>query len=199
MIRLVDLTLAELVVPADPDALPDSGVDAGVLPRDMVDHLKVAKVFPVAPTVMGAKLPLRVVGGGRCVWAAAAVGWDGPIRCVVRGAAAPGLRTITLHEAWVDGPADLVHSAAFEGQLTEEMHADVVARMTALADRMSAAGIKGFSRVCDVRWARPDLLHLVTPNGAADAATLGRELWALFSGLADDGVALRAWDGRRLL
>ncbi|MER6142551.1 hypothetical protein ABT174_21355 [Streptomyces sparsogenes] len=199
MTRLIDVELADLIIPPDPHGLPDTGVDAGVLPRDMADHLRAAKVFPVAPTVRGPRLPMPVIGGGRCVWAAAQAGWDRPIQCVLLGATPPGFTTTALGDAPRNGPAQLVHSASFEGELSAAMRQEVIARMRQLAARMARAGLKGFSRVDDFRWPRPDLLHLSAPSGAGNVPVLGRELWALFDGLASDGIVLRAWDGRRFL
>jgi hypothetical protein len=198
-VLLADLPLADLQVPTDPEAVPATGVDAGVLPADMVDHLRVATVFPVAPTVTGGRPPLRVVGGGRCVWAAQRAGWAYPIRCVLRGPAPPGVPTLPLADARaVPAPAELVHSAAFHEVLDAAQQARVEGEVRALAERMAAAGVTGFSRVSQLRWARPDLLHFAAPSGAGDAATLGPAVWALFADLAASGIALRALDGRVL-
>jgi hypothetical protein len=199
MILAVELTISEMIVPADPDALRGSGVDAGVLPRDMADHLRVTEVFPVAPTVAGPELPVRVVGGGRCVWAAAIAGWSRPIRCVVEGNPPRGVLAVPLGEVLEPRPTELTHSAAFTQPLGMELRVEVENQLIRLAERLSARGLRSFSRIADVRWPRPDLAHVFAPNGEGEAAVLGPELWRVFAELAERGISLRSWDGRVLL
>jgi hypothetical protein len=199
MTLLVEVSIGDLAVPSDPEALPSKGVDAGVLPDDMVDHLRVADVFPVAPTVSGVEVPLQVLGGGRCVWAAEKAGWSRPIRCVVNGRLPRGVAAVSLANIAEAAPTALIHSAAFAQRLTAEMQAEVEQRLTDLAEQLAARGMRAFSRVDDLRWPRPDLVHLVVPNAAGEVGVIGRELWKTFAELARRDIALRAWDGRVLL
>lgn len=197
---LADLRLADLVIARDPFLLPASGVDSGVLPDDMVDHLRVATRFPVAPTVSGAAIPLAVIGGGRCVWAAEQAGWATPIRCVLRGPPPPGLATIPLDpNAADDGPRQILHSAAFDRALSHEERRVVEMRLADFALAMTRAGEPTLQDPAQGRWVRPDLLHLDACFPDRFSAPFARGLWEAFDDLRRGGLVLRAWDGRVLL
>jgi hypothetical protein len=202
MVLLADLRIADLAVPADPFALPATGVDAGVLPYDMVDHLRIASRFPVSPTIRGASPPFALVDGGRCIWAGSRVAWERPIRCVVDGPPPPGVATLTLSKAMAEDAAaddDPVCSAAFARPLGAMEQKRVEARLAAfVADLAAAAGV-GPITLRSLRWERPDLLRIEAPFATVPAGPFGRGLSATFEALRADGIELRAWNGRVLL
>lgn len=198
-IKLADLALSDLVVPEDPEGLPATGVDAGVVMPDLIDHLRVVSRFPVSPIVTGPALPLRVVGGGRCVWAAVQAGWTGALRCVIEGPVPAGISTFAPAAVIDDLDRLVTHTACFAYGLSPSERHLVEERLCDLASRLRQLGIIGLSQFSDLRWPRADLLQLVAPTGRGEDALLGPELYGAFAEISEEGPRLRSWDGRVLL
>jgi hypothetical protein len=206
---LIDLSIGELVLPAAIDALPDTGVDHGVVPFAMVEYLRRADSFPIAPAIAWKGSRFVVVGGAKCVWAGSVAGWSQPVQCIlmadpdalpdsVRARTEPFSEARALARLPPPSSAGDLQVLCFERALSAGEQAEVERALRVAAEAAARARSPNFSRVDAARWEGPSIFMWRTPvSKNPEDRTFARQFSECLQAIEGKGMRIAALNGRR--